>query len=153
MQREQRRPGHGAELLARRTAPRARALTSNAHSMRCSAGPKQRLEAALAELTAFLGIHAHASHFVEQVRTSRDEVRRGDAGGLRRFLSLHGGMGSLNDTSPAVASSAAGEREADCLQARFDALDRERGRSRPSCCGSTSGASDRFIPAHASLSS
>lgn len=58
-----------------------------------------------------LARHGAAGWFAQQVRASAAEVRRGDAHGLRRFLGLHGGMGSLNDSYfHPVSGNAASER-------------------------------------------
>ncbi len=92
---------------------------------------KEQLERLLDALADFLDANPPGSHgpdqtnyFAQQVRASADEVRRGDAHGLRRFLGLHGGMGSLNDTYyQPVNRNAASEREAEELQARFEELD------------------------------
>lgn len=92
---------------------------------------KEQLEHLLDALADFLDANPPGSHgaeqsgwFAQQVRASADEVRRGDTHGLRRFLGLHGGMGSLNDTYyHPVNQNAASEREAEELQARFEELD------------------------------
>lgn len=92
---------------------------------------KEHLEHFLEALAEFLDANPPGSHgpeqsnwVAQQVRASADEVRRGDAYGLRRFLGLHGGIGSLNDTYyHPVNRNAASEREAEELQARFEELD------------------------------
>ena len=89
---------------------------------------KERLERLLDALADFLEASppAPSDFFARKVRASADEVRRRDANGLRRFLDLHGGMGSLNDTYYHPANgNAASDREAEELQARFDELDRQ----------------------------
>lgn len=42
-------------------------------------------------------LSAHDAFWAEKVRRAADEVAASDAHGLRRFLGLFGGMGSLND--------------------------------------------------------
>jgi hypothetical protein len=59
---------------------------------------KQRLERALYELADAIGDKDETDRFWSaKVRTSADQVRAGQVSGLRNFLSLFGGMGSIND--------------------------------------------------------
>jgi hypothetical protein len=59
---------------------------------------KQRLERALYDLADAIGAKDETDRFWSaKVRTSADQVRAGQVHGLRNFLSLFGGMGSIND--------------------------------------------------------
>lgn len=55
----------------------------------------QALLAAMTDLEEFLG--RHDKFWADHVRRAADEVAKSDAHGLKRFLGLFGGMGSLND--------------------------------------------------------
>ena len=55
---------------------------------------KQRLEQRLYRLADVID----DGFWSDKVRTSADQVRAGKADGLRNFLGLFGGMGSINDS-------------------------------------------------------
>lgn len=55
---------------------------------------KQRLEQLLYRLADVI----NDGFWSDKVRASADQVRAGKADGLRNFLSLFGGMGSINDS-------------------------------------------------------
>lgn len=59
---------------------------------------KQRLEELLYRLADVIGDHDESDRFwSDKVRGCADQVRAGDAWGLRNFLGLFGGAGSIND--------------------------------------------------------
>lgn len=59
---------------------------------------KQRLEQLLYRLADVIGDDdEHDRSWSGKVRACADQVRAGDAWGLRNFLGLFGGMGSIND--------------------------------------------------------
>jgi hypothetical protein len=59
---------------------------------------KQRLEQLLYRLADLIGDHDESDRFWSgKVRACADQVRAGNADGLRNFISLFGGMGSIND--------------------------------------------------------
>jgi len=59
------------------------------------------------------------SQWAQKVAVAIREVENGDAHGARRFLEMHGGMGSLNDS----LLDAAGDEEARRLNLRLRELD------------------------------
>src|SRR3954452_25439001 len=59
---------------------------------------KQRLEEMLYRVADGIGGDEEQGRFwSDKVRACADQVRAGDAWGLRNFLGLFGGMGSIND--------------------------------------------------------
>jgi Domain of unknown function (DUF6966) len=82
---------------------------------------KRGLELALRELAQFLEDHPPSPNdvFAPQIRESLREIEHGDVHGIRRFLRLFGGMGSLNDL---VFYDQEDEAENAHLAERFDVL-------------------------------
>jgi hypothetical protein len=58
---------------------------------------KQRLEQLLYRIADLIS-DDYDGFWSDKVRASADQVRAGNADGLRNFLGLFGGMGSINDT-------------------------------------------------------
>jgi hypothetical protein len=56
----------------------------------------QALLEVLDELVAILELHGD-QHWSQWIRDDASELRRGNLGGVRHFLTAYGGMGSLND--------------------------------------------------------
>lgn len=79
----------------------------------------EALLVAMRELEEFLS--RHDKFWADHVRRAADEVAKSDAHGLKRFLGLFGGMGSLNDLVL--------HRDGKPLQAENDELDALRARA------------------------
>lgn len=81
----------------------------------------QELASALKELATFL--RERGERWAEPVERSAREVEAGDAHGVRRFLRLFGGMGSINDlVFHPMNNNATADEDVDLVNKHFQSL-------------------------------